>query len=158
LGLRFGKVCFFTTKTQSLNPAAVRGKGTKGKTFVPLCLGGFVVGSSDTLSKAKIKDGFDRQFLLGIAQTVVERQAYQPVTDTFRDRAIPGFAAKVLAHVGKVERQVMEDCVDTEIAQILDESLAQVQVWHKDIEHMIRLFGMSGNRGQLHAILLRPIF
>ena len=103
-------------------------------------------------------NGFDRQFLLGVAQAVMERQPHQPVADIFGYGAIPGLAAKGSSHLGEVQGQIVEDSVNTEVTQILDEFLAQVKVRQQQIEHVIRLLGVGRDDGQLHTVLICPIF
>src|SRR5512139_1879356 len=87
----------------------------------------------------------------------MERQTNQPVADALRHRQIPFPAAKLPTHIRYVQRQVMKYAINSTVSQVGNEFLANLQAWHQQIEHVIGLFTVIRDMGQLDVVCCSPI-
>src|SRR5690606_30418916 len=114
--------------------------------------------SSGFSLELKAQDRVQHLLLIARGQPIVERQTHKLIGYFFSDRAIANLAAERMSHVGEMQRQIMKDTVNATLAQIHDEFLAQIEVRHEQVEHVIGLFTMLRYDGQTHIVRIRPIF
>ena len=87
----------------------------------------------------------------------VYEQADQPVADALGHWAIARSSTEAPSHVRKMQRQIVEDTVNTAFTQKGDQTLPHFQSRQEQIEHMIRLLAMLRDERQLNTRFIRPI-
>ena len=65
-------------------------------------------------------DTFHYLTLFGFRQVVLKGKTQQPIADRLGNRALTRPSAELHAHLGKMQRQVMEDAQDAAALQVID--------------------------------------
>ena len=74
-------------------------------------------------------DRFDHPLLVRLAQSKVQGKPKESVANTLCDRAITCLPPKALAHLGRVERNVVKHAMYTQGAKVPNHPVALVGRW-----------------------------
>ena len=95
--------------------------------------------------------------LFGFRQIVVERQPKKAVADSLSHRTLARLAAGLPAHATEMQREIMKNAQDAPRLQVRNQSLTCLCRGQNQIKHVIGLFAVRRNTGQLNVMRTCPL-